>query len=110
MFINNSKIRFESKITNPKKAERFHPTLSYTRNKSAQGEIRTRTVSRHPLKVVRLPISPPGPVVTTRATKVEFLNDIPRCNCQKINTEKKCRLTSRHFSLFLFYLLFQVFV
>ena len=28
--------------------------------KSAQGEIRTRTVARHPLKVVRLPISPPG--------------------------------------------------
>ena len=26
----------------------------------AQDESRTRTVSRHPLKVVRLPVSPPG--------------------------------------------------
>jgi len=27
---------------------------------SAREEIRTPTISRHPLKVVRLPISPPG--------------------------------------------------
>lgn len=27
---------------------------------SARDEIRTHTISRHPLKMVRLPISPPG--------------------------------------------------
>jgi hypothetical protein len=31
-----------------------------TKNIGAQDWIRTSTVSRHPLKVVRLPISPPG--------------------------------------------------
>ena len=34
--------------------------IIYTILKSAQDEIRTRTVARHPLKVVRLPVSPPG--------------------------------------------------
>jgi hypothetical protein len=29
----------------------------------ARDEIRTRTIARHPLKVVRLPISPPGPII-----------------------------------------------
>ena len=48
------------------------PTLYTQTFLSAQNEIRTRTVSRHPLKVVRLPISPPGHLIQQGLQKYSF--------------------------------------